>query len=50
MDMSLFERLYNSGTPTQTFFSRFENNMEFNNVMEWANKCIYNGKLLLIGN
>lgn len=50
MGVSLIERLYKEGMKTQTFFSRLENNYEFRNVMEWADRYLYNRKLMLIGN
>ena len=48
MGISLLERLYNSGHKTQTFFSRYEDSRQYRNIMEWADKYIYNRQLKLM--
>lgn len=50
MAVSLIERMHAEGRQTETYFSRFENCCEYRNVMEWADKFLYSGKLILFGN
>ena len=48
MGISLLERLYSTGHKTQTFFSRYEDSRQYRNIMEWADKYIYNRQLKLM--